>query len=75
MGPRKRWVLIGHWDWGKWWCRQQASQRAQAADGPPFSAPRSWHSHVGVGGQEPAALPSSPPSSGCCDLASRGLGG
>lgn len=41
----------------------------------PFSAPCSWHSRVGVGGQEPAALPSSPPSSGCWDSASGGLGG
>lgn len=41
----------------------------------PFSVPCSWHSRVGVGGQEPAALPSSPPSSGCWDSASGGLGG
>lgn len=34
MGPRKRWKLIGHWNWGRGWCRQQAPQRVRAANAP-----------------------------------------
>lgn len=52
-----------------------AVQAANLPDGLSYQWPTSVSllfavvlQHVGIGGQEPAASPNSPPSSWCCDL-------